>query len=86
MLIGNKLRSKRTEKNLSAEYIAEKVGIDISTYRKYERDDVSPSLEKLERIANALEISIHSLFQYCEAENETANNLYTHSLFLCKKQ
>lgn len=90
MLIGNKLKSKRTEKNLSAEYIADKVGIDISTYRKYERDDVSPSLEKLEKIANALDTPIFSLFYSSTGnanENLTGNtlNLQTYTLQLSKK-
>jgi len=62
MEIGNKLKSRRIERKLSAEYVADKIGIDISTYRKYERNEVSPSLEKLEKIATALEVPIFSLF------------------------
>lgn len=70
MKIGNKLKAKRTEKRLSAEYVAGEIGVDISTYRKYERDEVSPNLEKLEKIANALDVSIFSLFP----DNTTLNN------------
>jgi transcriptional regulator with XRE-family HTH domain len=73
MEIGNRLKARRTEKKLSAEYVASKIGVDISTYRKYERDEVSPSLEKLEKIANALEVSIFSLFP----DNITVSNNQT---------
>jgi transcriptional regulator with XRE-family HTH domain len=73
MEIGNRLKAKRTEKKLSAEYVAGEIGVDISTYRKYERDEVSPNLEKLEKIANALEVSIFSLFP----DNITVNNNQT---------
>ncbi len=49
--------------------MASEIGVDISTYRKYERDEVSPSLEKLEKIANALEVSIISLFPETVVQN-----------------
>jgi transcriptional regulator with XRE-family HTH domain len=61
MEIGHKLRAKRTEKKLSAEYVADAIGVDISTYRKYERDEVSISLEKLEKIALALKVPVSGL-------------------------
>ena len=90
MVIGNKLKAKRTEKKLSAEYIADKIGVDISTYRKYERDEVSPSIEKLEKIANALEIPLFSLFPDTFVENNDYQNggvaiLYNHTLQLSEK-
>lgn len=74
MVIGNKLKSKGTEKNMSAETIADKIGVDVSTYRKYERDEVSPSLEKLEKIANALETPIFSLFPDSIVQNNEGQN------------
>ncbi len=88
MLIGKKLKAKRTEKNFSADYIAEKVGIDISTYRKYERDDVSPNLEKLKKIADALETPFLSLIESPEQDIDIIDNkarLYNYTLKLSQK-
>ena len=61
MKIGEKLKSVRVSKGYSAEQIAEKAGIDISTYRRYERNETSPSIEKLELIANANEVTLFNL-------------------------
>lgn len=88
MLIGKKIRSKRTEKNLSADYMAEQVGIDISTYRKYERDDVSPSLEKLKRIADVLGTPVVSLIESPDLDPSVRDNillLYNSNLQLSQK-
>lgn len=88
MLIGKKIKSKRTEKNLSADYIAEQVGIDISTYRKYERDDVSPSLEKLKKIADVLETPVISLIESSDPDIGTRDNLislYRYNVQLSRK-
>jgi len=41
----------RIEQNISPIYVAEMLEISESTYRKYETDKSSPSLELLEKIA-----------------------------------
>ncbi len=68
--------------------MAEQVGIDISTYRKYERDDVSPSLEKLKRIADVLGIPVISLIESPDLDSSVRDNillLYNYNLQLSQK-
>ncbi|MDR2204850.1 MAG: helix-turn-helix transcriptional regulator [Flavobacteriaceae bacterium] len=74
MEIGSKLKAKRIEKNLSAETMAEKIGVDVSTYRKYERNEASLSLEKLEKIATALNVPIFSLLPDSIVQNNDNQN------------
>jgi transcriptional regulator with XRE-family HTH domain len=61
MNIGEKLKSIRHRKGLSAEQIASEVGVDVSTYRRYERNETSPTLDRIDSLAKALEVSIQEL-------------------------
>jgi transcriptional regulator with XRE-family HTH domain len=51
MKIGNKIRSLRIERNLSPVQVADMLDISESTYRRYETDKNSPSLDLLNKIA-----------------------------------
>lgn len=51
MNLGSKIRSLRVEHNLSSVQVAEMLDISESTYRKFETDRTSPSLDMLEKIA-----------------------------------
>ena len=67
MKITDKIRETRTQKNLSQEYLASYLGIDTSSYHRLERG-VSPlSIQRLEKIAEALEMPLSELFSFGEA-------------------
>jgi transcriptional regulator with XRE-family HTH domain len=62
----DKIREIRTQKNLSQEYLASYLGIDTSSYHRLERG-VSPlSIQRLEKIVDALEMTLPELFSFGE--------------------
>lgn len=61
MNIGTKLRTLRTARGFETIDIAEKLGISISTYGRYERNETVPDLNMLEKIAKEYEMSIADL-------------------------
>lgn len=70
MKITDKVREIRMKKNLSQEYLASYLGIDTSSYHRIERG-VSPlSIQRLEKIAEALEINLIELFSLELRENQ----------------
>lgn len=52
-----RLNQTRKSKGLSAQYMANYLGMQIRGYRKYESGDSSPSLDSLVKIADILEVS-----------------------------
>ena len=80
MNIGNKLRTLRTAKGYETVDMAEKLGISISTYGRYERNETVPDLNMLEKIAKEYEISLADLLTddkiilSSEQKNGTSNN------------
>lgn len=74
MKITDKIREIRTLKNLSQEYLASYLGIDTSSYHRIERG-VSPlSIQRLEKIAQALEINLIELFSFEQSEKQSKPN------------
>ena len=63
MKINENLKKLRTSKNLSQSDMAEILNVSLSSYQKYERDknNVTPSLEVLERIADYYGITLDYL-------------------------
>ncbi len=59
--IGFNIRKLREKKGFSQEYIAEKLGINQSTYGKLERNISNITLDRLYKIANVLEEDIITL-------------------------
>jgi transcriptional regulator with XRE-family HTH domain len=59
--IGLNIRKSREKKGFSQEYIAEKLGINQSTYGKLERDISNITLDRLYKIADVLEEDITTL-------------------------
>jgi transcriptional regulator with XRE-family HTH domain len=69
MNITDKIRDVRVQKNLSQEYMASFLGIDTSSYHRMERG-VSPiSIQRLELIAQAFEMSLKDFFTVLEGGN-----------------
>ena len=60
-MIGERLNKARKAKGLTAQQMAEKLGISIRTYRYYESDTNSPSFEILVPLSDILDISIDYL-------------------------
>ena len=73
--IGNKLRKARTEKGYTQKQFAELVGIPYSTYSNYENNNREPGRESLERIANALGLSVIELLEFWEVAADTPNDV-----------
>lgn len=67
-----KIRQKREEKRYRREEIAEKLGIDLSTYTRIENGDSHLKVKTLFLIAQLLDIDIVALF----------TNNTTHSQFI----
>lgn len=61
MTIGERIKKIRLEKGLTQKQLAEKCGLFDSTIRKYESGRQNPKIETVEKIANALGISISQL-------------------------
>ena len=59
--IGINIRKTREKRGFSQEYVAEKLGINQSTYGKLERDVSNITLDRLYKIADVLEEDITTL-------------------------
>ena len=73
-IFGNNLRERRKELKLTQSELATKIGISTSFYANIERGNRFVSLEVLNRLANALNISIGRLFEKHKS-NETLENI-----------
>ena len=62
--LGNRIRYLRSEATLSQEQLALKAGIAPSFLGEIERGIKKPSIDTIEKIAIALEISLSELFNY----------------------
>ncbi len=58
MNIGNKLKSLRVEKRFEPIDMALKLGISETTYRRYERNEASPDLNMIEKMAIILDKNV----------------------------
>jgi transcriptional regulator with XRE-family HTH domain len=61
MNIGNKISDLRKEKGLSRDVLGKKVGTSGAVIGRYEREEITPSIEVAAKIADALEISLDYL-------------------------
>lgn len=70
MSIGEKVRKIRKEKGLSIMDLKEKTGLSKSTISDLENDKSSPTIDTLQKIANALGVDIKEFFEE-KLENQT---------------
>lgn len=63
ILFGKRVAVLRHSKNLSQEELADKCGIHRTYIGALERGEKSPTLNTIEKLANALEITIKELFE-----------------------
>ncbi|MGN1319194.1 MAG: helix-turn-helix domain-containing protein [Lachnospirales bacterium] len=71
--LGIRIRSFRKKQGISQEELAFKSSISTTYLGQIERAEKSPTVEVLDKLANALEISIYDLFLFDE-EIKTQNN------------
>ena len=58
ILMGNRIRSRREELNLTMVELASKIGVNDTTILRYERGEIKrPKLPVIQAIANALEVN-----------------------------
>jgi len=55
---GNRLRTCRKEKALSQNQLAKSIGTNHSVIGKYERDEVNPSIDVVQKLAAILETTV----------------------------
>ena len=70
-LFSNNLKAIRKEKGLSQQSIADLSGMIASTYNRIENMKVSPSIDTVEKIANAMDVTISDLFQSRELSDKS---------------
>ncbi len=61
MSFGKNLKELRVEKEMSQEDLAKKIKVHPNHISRYERDLAAPSIDVVQRIADALEVSIDQL-------------------------
>ncbi|XJZ27514.1 helix-turn-helix domain-containing protein [Bacillota bacterium Lsc_1132] len=62
-LIGERIRNIRKEKGLSQEKLADIANLHTTYIGQLERGEKNATLESIEKVANALEISLEDLFR-----------------------
>lgn len=58
-----KIWEKRTEKNITLEKLARRSGMSKSSINRYENEQQEVSIQKLEKIAKALNCKIEDLYE-----------------------
>lgn len=66
---GNKLRFARLKKELSLEYVGKKIGKNSTTVGRYERGEIIPDVDILNKLCNILDIYVGDIFK------ENTNNI-----------
>lgn len=61
MKLGDKIKSKRKERGLSQEELANKCGLNRNSIYKYEKNETIPKLDQIKKIAKALDVPVNDL-------------------------
>ena len=64
--VGLNIRLERVKRGISQEILADMAGIARSTMGIIERGEQSPSLQTVEKVANALQLDMYKLFLFEE--------------------
>lgn len=77
MAVHNKIRVVRISKGLSQSNMADELGIDTANYGRMERGQTKITLDRLEAIANILEVEVNDLMnnnnEYNNHQNSTSH-------------
>lgn len=71
-ILGQRIRSHRTKKGLSQEKLAEKAGCHPTYIGQIERGEKNATIESIEKIASALNLSLSKLFEKIGVEENEA--------------
>ena len=63
-LLGLKVKELRIMRKITQEKMSEIIGVDNSYISKFERKNVNITIDKLEKIAKALDVELVELFQF----------------------
>ncbi len=80
MEVGTKIKEIRTSKNLSQKEIAMAVDLDRGQFSRIENNKVEPNLSTLKKIAEALGVKLHELF-----DDQISFNLQAYDKSLVEK-
>ncbi len=72
-MIGNKIKNIRELKNFTQEYMAEKLEISQAAYSKLEKGDLKISQDKLNKIAEILDVNLEDIKDF---DNKRILNSY----------
>lgn len=79
MKIGEKLKIARQQKNLTREFVAAALEVNLSTVSRYETDKMKPPLDKLEALAKLYNVPLTYLVTDSE-DNESSMKQWISSL------
>ena len=71
--VGKRLRSYRTGQSLSQEKLAERAGLHPTYIGQVERGEKNLTIESLEKITSALDVSMASVFEKIEERGDADN-------------
>ena len=73
--LGKRIRSYRTASGLSQEKLAELSGCHPTYIGQIERGEKNATIESIEKIASALNVSLSTLFEKVDKKEPRANNI-----------
>lgn len=68
-LLGSRIKELRHGRGLSQEQLAEIVDVDTKHLSRIETGLSAPTVDRLEIIADALDVEVHSLFEFGHLDN-----------------
>ena len=74
-MVGQRIRSYRTQRGLSQEKLAELCGCHPTYIGQLERGEKNATLESIDKIAASLNISLSKLFENLDENNKTERNI-----------
>ena len=79
--LGNRIRNLRLKHNLSQEQLALRADITTAYLGQIERDEKNPTVKLIEKIANALNMSLSELFSDQKFDNECTDEILNDIVF-----
>ena len=68
MKVGQKIKKLREFKNLTQEYMAAQLEMSVGNYSKIERDEVSLTIDRLQKISEILNINFLDILAFDEKQ------------------
>lgn len=78
MKLHTKIKKLRLSKNLSQNYLADELGVDVTNYSRLERGETKISVERLKKIAEILNVNVSLLIE--ESDTDTNKELLNNEL------